>query len=130
MATIDVTMKDLQAALKRPGILLIDCWAPWCAPCRIFGPIFERVSERHPDIVFAKANIEADPAISIAFGVHGVPIPVVFRDGVPLLEQAGALPERVLEEVITKVRALNMDELRAELARAEAEKDGTPEANA
>lgn len=129
MATVDLKTKDLQTTLNTRGIVLIDCWAPWCAPCRLFGPVFERVSERHPDIVFAKANVEEEPGISRAFDVRGIPTLVVFREGVPLLEQAGMVTERVLEELIKHVRALNMDEVRAELGRAEADDRRTPEAN-
>lgn len=119
MATSALQTKDFETTLNRPGIVIYDLWAPWCGPCRVFGPTFEKVSEKHLDIAFMKVNTDAEPAIAQAFGVRGIPTLVVFRDGVPLFMQAGVLPEAALEELIAKVRALDMVKVRAEIAAAD-----------
>lgn len=120
MSTTNLKTEELDAALDRPGIVLIDCWAPWCGPCRAFAPAYERVSARHPDVTFAKVNVDEEPEVSRAFGVSGIPTLIVFRDGVPLFAQAGALPESALEELVTRVKALNMEQVRKDLAAREA----------
>jgi thioredoxin 1 len=104
----DETVKD--------GIVLIDFWAAWCGPCRQFGPIFERASERHTDAVFAKVDTEAEPELAQRYGVSSIPTLVVYRDGIPVFGQPGALPEKALEEVLRQVRELDMDDVRAQYA--------------
>lgn len=119
MATTNLKSKDLTSTIDKPGLVLFDCWAPWCAPCRHFAPIFERVSEKFPDVTFAKVNVDEEPAIAQSFGVQGIPLLVAFRDGVPLFSQAGMLADRALEELITQLKALDMADVRRRIAEAE-----------
>jgi thioredoxin 1 len=100
----------------KDGIVLIDFWAAWCGPCRQFGPIFERASERHTDAVFAKVDTEAEPELAQRYGVSSIPTLVVYRDGIPVFGQPGALPEKALEEILRQVRELDMDDVRAQYA--------------
>jgi len=119
MPTLNFKSNELAPTLEKPGIVLFDCWAPWCAPCRSFAPIFERVSEKFPDVTFAKVNVDEEPAIAQAFGVQGIPTLVAFRDGVPLFSQAGMLPDRALEDLVGQLKALDMDDVRRKIAEAE-----------
>ena len=113
MATSTMTSTDHDQTVK-DGIVLIDFWAAWCGPCRQFGPVFERVSERNPDAVFAKVDTEAEPELARMYGVTSIPTLVVYREGIPVFGQPGALPEAALEDVLTQVRGLDMDAVRAE----------------
>lgn len=119
MPTFELKTKDLEKTLDSRGVVLIDCWAPWCAPCRLYSPIFERVSAKYPDVKFARVNTDEEPAIAEAFGVRGIPTTVIFRDGVPLFEQAGMLPEAALTKLVDQALALDMDEVRRTLAEQE-----------
>ena len=121
MTVTPLKTQDLEATLDKQGVVLIDCWAPWCAPCRAFTPVYERVAERHPDVAFTKVNVDEEPEIARAFQIRGIPTLVVFRDGVPLFAQAGMLPEAALDDLVKQAKALDMEEVRRELARAEAE---------
>ena len=115
MATTTMTVTDHDETVK-DGIVLIDFWAAWCGPCRQFGPIFERVSERNTDAVFAKVDTEAEPELAQRYGVSSIPTLVVYRDGIPVFGQPGALPEKALEEILRQVRDLDMDDVRAQYA--------------
>jgi thioredoxin 1 len=118
MATREVTEANFDATVK-DGIVLIDFWAAWCGPCRVFGPIFEAASERHPDVVFAKVDTEAQPGLAAAFEVQAIPTLAILRDGVLLTAQAGALPAAALDELVGKVRAIDMDEVRRHIDQQE-----------
>ena len=129
MATVQVTEANFDSTVQQ-GIVLLDFWAEWCGPCRVFGPIFERVSARHPDVVFGKIDTEAESGLAAAFEIRAIPTVAVIRDGLPLAAVPGALSEEGLEELIRKVRAIDMDEVRQrveEKAAASASAEPGPE---
>jgi thioredoxin 1 len=103
---------------------IIDFWAPWCAPCRSFAPVFAAAAARHPDILFAKVDTEAEPAIAGHFGIRSIPTLMIFRENIVVFAEAGALPASALEEVVASARALDMDEVRREIAREAAGGEG------
>jgi thioredoxin 1 len=116
MSTINLTEGAFEQVITRDGIVLIDWWASWCGPCRRFAPIFEEASARHPDIVFAKVDTEAEQGLAAAARITSIPTLMAFRDGVLVFSQPGALPGAALEEVITAVRELDMTEVQAKVA--------------
>lgn len=121
MATVELTETTFQEAIAKDGIVLVDWWASWCGPCRMFAPIFEEASGRHDDIVFAKVDTEANQGLAGAAGIMSIPTLMAFRDQVLVFSQPGALPAAALEELIGKVRELDMDEVhRAITERADA----------
>ena len=119
MAYIDLTTKNFNETLDNNGIVIIDFWAEWCAPCKQFAPIFEKAAEDYPDVTFAKVNTEEQKAIATQYGVFSVPTIMVSRDGVILLNQAGSLPADAFGKLIDHVKGLDMDEVRAEMAKDE-----------
>jgi len=120
MATLPLTTDDFKTTVEKGGILLIDWWAEWCGPCRAFAPVYEKVSGDNPDITFAKIDTEKEQQLAAAFGIRSIPTLMIFRDGVPLFAQPGALPQSDLEELVRKVRALDMGEVRRVLAERQA----------
>ena len=120
MATVNLTAENFESTVLADGIVLVDWWAAWCGPCRMFAPVFEEASEKHPDIVFAKVDTEAEQEIAGAAGISSIPTLMIFRDGIMLFNQAGALPGPALEDVIEQARGLDMDAIRAEIAAMEA----------
>jgi thioredoxin 1 len=112
MATLQVTEQNFESTVAKGGILLLDFWASWCGPCRVFAPIFEAAAARHPDVVFGKIDTQAEPALAMAFGIRAIPTLAVMRDGVLLAAQPGVIPAAALDELIGKVRALDMDKVR------------------
>lgn len=121
MATVEVTEQNFEDLIKKDGIVLVDFWAGWCRPCMAFAPTFEKSSEDHPDMTFAKCDTEAQQGLAGALGIRSIPTLMIFRDNVLIFNQPGMLPAEVLEDVITKVSDLDMAEVRADIAKQEQE---------
>jgi thioredoxin 1 len=118
-ATVEVTQQNFKQVVEKEGIVLLDWWAAWCGPCKMFAPTFEKVAAKHPDITFGKVDTEAQPELAGSFEIRSIPTLMILRDKVLLFSQAGALPEAALEDLIKQVRALDMDKVRAEIAEQE-----------
>ncbi|MFK8025575.1 MAG: thioredoxin [Ilumatobacter sp.] len=117
MATIDLTSEQFESTVTGEGIVLVDFWAEWCGPCKSFGPVYEDASDKNTDITFAKIDTEAQQQIAQALEIRSIPTLMIFRDGVQLFSQPGALPGHALDDLISQVRELDMDEVRAEIAQ-------------
>jgi thioredoxin 1 len=116
MATVTLTAENFAETVSSEGIVLVDFWASWCGPCRTFAPVYERVSGNHGDITFAKVDTEAEELLASEFEIRSIPTVMAIRDGIMVFAQPGALPESALESLISQVRALDMDEVRRQVA--------------
>ena len=120
MATLDLTQENFESTVMENDFVIVDFWAPWCGPCRAFAPTFDAASDKHTDIVFAKVNTEVEQEIGASFQIRSIPTLMIFRDKVIIYSQPGSLPASGLEDLITKVRELDMAQVHKEIAEEQA----------
>ena len=116
MSTVELTKENFEQVVTGNDVVIVDFWAPWCGPCRAFAPTFEAASEKHADVVFAKVNTDEEQEIASTFSIRSIPTLMLFREKVVLYQEAGALPPSALEDVLTKAKAVDMQEVHREIA--------------
>ena len=121
MATVNLTEKDFAATIEKEGIVFLDFWADWCGPCKAFAPVYEAASDKNPDIVWGKVNTEEQQALAGSFGITSIPTLMIFRDGIGVFAQPGMLPAAALDELVEKVKELDMNDVRKQVEAHEAE---------
>lgn len=124
MASVELTAENFDATIMGNDIVVVDFWADWCGPCKMFAPTFEAASEKEPQIVFGKVDTEAEQSLAAAAGIQSIPTLMIFRDSILLFSQPGALPPAALDDVINQVKALDMAEVHAEIAKQQAASQG------
>ena len=125
MATLEISEPVFAETIENNELVILDFWAEWCGPCRSYGPIYERVSDAFPDVVFGKINTEEQQSLAGMFGIRSIPTTIAFKEGIGVFMQPGAIPEDALKDLIVKLQNLDMDEVRSEIAAKEAEKADT-----
>lgn len=125
MATVELTEQNFESTVLEGGIVLVDFWAEWCGPCRAFAPVFDAASNDNYDVVFAKVDTEAEKGLAGAADIQAIPTLMAFRDGIGVFKQAGALPRPALDDLLTQVRALDMDAIKAKIAAETADDEPT-----
>ena len=128
MSTVDVNENTFEQAVGADGIVMVDAWASWCGPCRQFAPVYEKVSEAHPDVTFAKLDTEANQGLAAALEIQAIPTLMAFRDGILVFRNAGSLPEAALEDLVQQVKGLDMDDVRRQVEAQQAGDDNDNEA--
>ena len=123
MATVNLTKDNFKETVDTNDIVLVDFWAEWCGPCKMFAPIYEEVSEKHSDIVFGKVNTEEEQQLAGAYQIRSIPTLMIFREQIIIFAQPGMLPASALEEIIGKAKELDMDQVRNEIAKQQAQQD-------
>jgi len=121
MAVMELTQENFEQVVTSNSTVIVDYWAPWCGPCRGFAPVFERVADANPDVVFAKVNTDDEQEIAAHFQIRSIPTLMVFRDQVIVFSQPGALPQNALEQVVAKAKSLDMEEVRRQIAKQESQ---------
>jgi thioredoxin len=121
MAVVELTQQNFESTITGNKIVIVDFWAPWCGPCKSFAPVFEATSEKHPDVVFAKVNSDDEQALSGHFGIRSIPTIMLFREEIIVFMQSGALPASGLESVLTQAKALDMEQVRRDIAAQQAQ---------
>ena len=117
MAVMELTKENFEQVVTSNATVIVDYWAPWCGPCKGFAPVFERVAEANPDVVFAKVNTDDEQEIAQHFQIRSIPTLMVFRDQIIVFSQPGALPQNALEQIVEKAKGLDMEEVRKQVAR-------------
>ena len=125
MAVVELTKENFEQVVTTNPTVVVDYWAPWCGPCRGFAPVFERVAEANPDVVFAKVNTDDEQEIAAHFQIRSIPTLMVFRDQIIVFSQPGALPQNALEQVVSKAKTLDMEQIRAEIAKQQGDGEGS-----
>ena len=124
MGTLALTKDNFKDTIEKGGTVFIDWWAEWCGPCKAFAPVYERVAEANPDVTFAKIDTDKEQELAAAFAIRSIPTLMIFRDGIPLFAQPGALPQEAVQALLQKVKALDMDEVRRSIAEQQGAKQG------
>ena len=124
MAVVELTKENFEQVITSNATVIVDYWAPWCGPCRGFAPVFEKVSESHPDVIFAKVNTDEEQEIAAHFQIRSIPTLMVFRDQIIVFSQPGALPQNALEQVVAKAKELDMDQVRKQIAQEQPGQEG------
>lgn len=127
MATVDITTADFEQTVTENDIVLVDFWAEWCGPCKAFGPVFEKVSGKNPELTFAKVDTDAEQQLGAMLQIQSIPTLMAFREGIAVFRHSGAIPEQALEDLVTQIKDLDMNEVRKAVEEAQAEQGESQE---